>query len=313
VDQEDSYSAILRSINQLNGWQSSWILFLVGSLGDSVLAGSLIPAFREAHPGRLTIVHPPHVAPLFPALGIQAEAFVPQDMLPHVETCRHLVQQLSPMFAPGIPIVCLPYYFGNLWRAFTSGHQVLAGNVREILRLPPDAPIRYFPPGRPRELRDGPRRVLVSPLTRSVPEAGHGYWSVVADLLQAYGLEVEVNLSGAREIAAISDFYPGCRIVRCNLGEVLNETDHYAAVVGHPTGLALLQSMIPGETPLFWVNSADPSRPSFADKSGSVRTVTRMQEFGAQGTVAQRPVHQLNACVVPPGDLAEAVLAVARP
>ncbi len=313
VDQEDYYSSTLRTINELNGWKSSWIVFLVGSLGDSVLAASLLPAFRERHPGRLTIVHPPHVAPLFPALGIEAEAFIPRDMLSQVELCRHLVQHLSPMFAPGIPIVCLPYYFGNLWRAFTSGHQVLAGNVREILRLPPDAPIRYFPRGRHRMAREGSRRVLLSPLTNSLPEAGHEYWSVVADLLQAYGFEVDVNLAGKPRMQSVAEHYPGCRLVECRIAEVLESTDEYSIVVGHPTGLALLQSMIPGETPLVWVNSVDPKKPFFTDRPGEIRTVTRMQEFGAQGTEAQRPVHQFNATIVSAGELAEALVALALP
>jgi len=306
--QSEQLSTLMREINAANGGRSSWVLALVGSLGDAVFTASLLPAFRARYPGPLTVIRHPGHGKVLDALSLKPEFQYMQDLTRFAEVNHEKIQVLSDIFAPGVPVFCLPYFFGNMWRACVAGELKVISLFKELLRLTPQDHVSYFEAATVSPSPGRRPRVLLSPLTRTNPTAGHGYWNKLAEKLFEAGVDADINLHGLPEGDAAESLYLSGRIIRMSIDDWFATSNGYAALLGHPTGLGVLQSMTTGTAPHLWVVNYDPAKPFFLEPGHNILHSTRLQDFVYQGIEEQRPMYQVNAWECPAADLAKITL-----
>ena len=307
--QAEILSGLIKAVHDASGGRPGWIVCLIGSLGDVLLTASLLPAFRQKHGGRLTLVHSPTHSALLPALGVQADTFIPTDVNELAHRCYERIVTTSDLFAPGLPIFGLPSFNGNMARATVAGELKVMHNYREFLRLPasaPMAPVRS--PSTLARPASSQRRVLLSPLTQTNPPASRAWWGAVAKGLRAAGVKVTVNLSGAKKPEVEKQAFPDCELRAVSIDELLQTLDHYDAYLNHPTGLGLLLGLAPGRAAEIWIVNYDPTQPEFFVPVQGIHHVNAMQDFVYQGTDAHRPIYQLNAFEQSGEDVAKIVL-----
>ena len=181
-----------------------WQFVLYGGIGDQVLWLSLLPSFRRRTTRKVVVYYDPLAADVVRLFaGRSFDRAIEVDALDGEEVARLREQQ---RFEPGTPLLAWHWSFvGDEIQYLAAEHRTIADLIRQLLRLPPDAPIdRPVWPRAAREEAAGQMRRLGLPAGRTMliaPWAKSSsvtlplrWWTEVARHFAARGFAIATNI-----------------------------------------------------------------------------------------------------------------------